>query len=106
MFGGPAKKAERLDAVLRELKDAQKELEDLRRQFQRWQLQSQAMWDLVKTRSGLDDKDLLEAVAQLEKTVGELPHDVNFCSHCGRVVQKNRRTCLYCESPVEGQVAF
>ena len=62
---------------------------------------TQAMWTLVKERTGLTDDDLMAAMAELDLADGRAdgrkrPAGPIDCPKCGRTNSRNRDFCIYC----------
>ncbi len=79
-------------------------------QLTRLALVCQAMWTLVQEKTGLQEKDLLERVTELDLRDGTLdgrytkpPID---CLKCGSKVARKFNRCLFCGEPSPAAAAF
>ena len=95
-FGGRGKAAEQAVEALTTAKTNQQELAWLKKQVQKQRAISEALWSLLKTKLPLADQDLAEAVARIEEAVRNQPKIAALCTQCGRALQENRPTCIYC----------
>lgn len=95
-FGGRGKAGEQAVEALTTAKTNQQELAWLKKQVQKQSLVAEALWNLVKSKLSLSDQELLDAVKQIEETVRNQPKVAELCANCGRAIQENRTTCIYC----------
>ena len=87
-------------------RQAQEEVADLRSRVERLQLTCQALWEVVRDNTALEDRYLLEKIQDVALRDGRLDAKVTgqaprTCSGCGKPVARIRATCLYCGAPVE-----
>lgn len=91
-------------------KDFSLEIRELRGEIQRLMLLNQAMWELVRSRLQLTDKDLDTKAHEVDMRDGvedgSITHTALKCPTCGRVSSSKHWRCLYCgqefEKPVMG----
>ena len=80
---------------------ATSEVMQLRREVNRLLMISEALWELVRDREGLTDKDLVRKIDEIDLRDGVLngrraqapPTD---CDQCGRTLPKRQPVCIYC----------
>ena len=80
---------------------ATNEVMQLRREVNRLLMISEALWELVRDREGLTDKDLVRKIDEIDLRDGVLngrraqapPTD---CDDCGRTLPKRQPVCIYC----------
>lgn len=69
-----------------------------------------AMWSLMREKTGLTEKDLLERVKQIDlmdgREDGKLKKTVLECRSCGRAMSSRHTRCLYCGAPNLKRSAF
>lgn len=74
----------------------------LEEQVGRLTLACTAMWTLLRQRVGVTDRELLEAIQEVDLRDGVLDGQYKppalTCPACGRRNNRRRRTCMYCES--------
>ena len=80
------------------------------KRFEKLGLVCQAMWVLIKEKTGLTDEDLLEMVTELDLKDGKLdgkytkpPVD---CPNCGAKICRKFNRCLFCGEEYSGGSAF
>ncbi len=88
----------------RDARDARTSLQDLEERVGRLTLACTAMWDLLRSRFGLTDQDLLDFIQEVDLRDGQPDGKHNprgrQCPGCNRVNNLRRRSCMYCESPL------
>jgi len=76
---------------------------DLGEKIDRLDLICRAMWELIRERSRLSEKSLLEKVEELgllsQSLHSEIKNIPRKCSKCGRKVPRASKRCIYCGSP-------
>lgn len=65
------------------------------------ELITEALWELLKEKTDLDETDLIERVAQIDIMDGKYDRkrrkvSVIKCKRCGRMNSKKHTQCLYC----------
>ena len=80
-------------------------VQDVNRLF----LMSHAMWTLMKDRCGLTDKQLLDAVQEIDLRDGKCDGKVAAgsprpCRACGRMLSRKAFVCMYCGAAVEREM--
>ena len=63
-------------------------------------LVSRALWELLGSKSGVEERDLVAKVAEIDLRDGQLDHSLRSpvfnCPNCGRKVNTRTRMCVYC----------
>ena len=81
----------------------------LERRLEKLSLVCQALWTLVRDRTGITEGDLLRRVQELDLSDGRLDGriaEAAVCAACGRTSSKRHARCLYCEAPRKAGSAF
>ena len=91
---GSASRAEsRATNIEYELKRTQEKIDSLA-------LTCQAMWELIRERTNLDESHIEEKMQEIDlrdgKADGKIGGTVEQCSGCGRTLNRRRGRCLYC----------
>lgn len=74
----------------------------LRKDVERLYMVVQAVWELVKERTDLEDKDLAERIREVDLRDGRedgkdaTQTAVSVCVRCGRTLEKGSSLCLWC----------
>lgn len=72
----------------------------LERRVSRLSLLCQAMWELLRERTEVTDKELSDKVLEVDlrdgHTDGRIAPQAAECPHCKRAVNGRRPTCMYC----------
>jgi len=75
-------------------------LQELQDALDRTTLVCEAMWTLLRDRTGLTEEDLVNRVNEIDLSDGKLDGKVRrggvCCPSCGRTVARRFRKCLYC----------
>jgi hypothetical protein len=78
-------------------------IEDLQQHVERLSLASQAMWELIKTRTALTEADLETKILEIDGRDGRIDGKINTqpisCPSCGRTTSSRRNTCVMCGAP-------
>ncbi len=63
-----------------------------------------AMWELLREKTGLTEQDLIERVAILDAkdgvADGKLTRGPTKCTKCNRTVLPKHQKCMYCGNPI------
>ena len=75
-------------------------IDQLEHRLEQQALVSRALWELLKKHSGLEERDLVAKVAEIDLRDGSLDHRLKSplldCPNCGNKVNARRRVCAYC----------
>lgn len=78
-------------------------IEDLQQHVERLSLASQAMWELIKSRTALTEADLETKILEIDARDGRIDGKINTqpisCPSCGRTTSSRRDTCVMCGAP-------
>jgi len=76
------------------------EVEDLQRKSEALTVACQALWELLRSRTGLTDREILEKMQEIDFRDGRLDGKIGStilrCPQCSRKNKSLRKTCLYC----------
>lgn len=90
--------------------DARLELQNLQRTTDALTLACQALWEIVRTQTGLDDQALLLKMEEIDVRDGTQDGKIKpapvQCPQCHRRTSSNRRECLYCGTPLPVEHVF
>jgi hypothetical protein len=79
---------------------AQASREQIEHRLEQQALVSRALWELLKKHAGLEERDLVAKVAEIDLRDGSLDHRLKSplldCPNCGNKVNARRRFCAYC----------
>ncbi len=81
----------------------------LERRLEKLSLVCQALWTLVRDRTGVTEDDLAKRVQEVDLSDGKLDGRVGGavdCPSCKRRYARSRDRCLYCETPRKGGSSF
>lgn len=89
--------------------DATHRVAKLEMRVEKLMLISEGLWNLLKQEHGYTDEMLINKVHEIDSEDGILNNRVavdppDRCPKCGKVLQKNRVTCMYCETVAETDV--
>lgn len=89
---------------------ARSEVQRLQMEVDRLTLVCRAMWSLLQDTSGLTEDDLMRRVEEVDlldgKRDGRVQPGIVTCGQCGRNNKPQRRSCMYCGSPLAAGSAF
>ena len=89
---------------------AQLRVRELEHRVERLALACNAMWNLLRSQTGLTDQQLQDKIKQMDTSDGvadgRLGHSLVQCPNCGRSVSPRRGKCIYCGSNCGDQSAF
>lgn len=86
------------------------QIKDLEHEVERLRLLSQAMWELLREKLGVEDADLEKKAQEIDLRDGIQDEKISRvplrCPRCGRISSSRHWKCLYCglefEKPVMG----
>jgi hypothetical protein len=82
----------------------------LRDAVDRLALINRAMWELLSTRAGVSELDLIAKVEEVDlrdgKADGKLERNVRTCAQCQRTLHKRHLACLYCGAKNDARDVF
>jgi hypothetical protein len=86
------------------------ELDALKRKSDALTLTCQALWEIVRTQTGLSDSALLERMRDIDvrdgKFDGHITPRVGHCRWCGRKNNPTRKDCMYCGAKLPAENVF
>lgn len=89
-----------INAISSETEIAKRQIETLESQLDRLHLITQGLWELVQTKTGLTDEELLAKIEEVDLRDGRLDGKIRpqpaDCDQCGRKVSIRTNSCLYC----------
>ncbi len=81
-----------------------------RNQFERLMLITEALWEILKEEHNYTDEILIEKLRIIDLKDGREDGRVllppSKCSHCNKTLEKGADVCIYCGSPVKGDVFY
>jgi hypothetical protein len=106
-----------LDEARRDALDAKSDItrqaeriHKLERGIGRLALISQALWELVRDRTGISEAELADKIQEVDLRDGTLDGAftarVSKCPKCARVVNSKRSRCIYCGEELTNQHVF
>lgn len=107
----PKKKSlEEIKDLSSNAKSAQQNVKDLTKQISHLYLITQAMWELIQTKTDLKETDLHEMINEIDKrdgvVNGRYTKSTDNCPDCERVVSPKTNTCIYCDIRVPRTKVF
>jgi hypothetical protein len=86
------------------------ELTQLRRKVDRFALTAQAMWELIKEKTELNEQDLVKRMDEIDlrdgTQDGKIGTEVIECPECKRPVSSARDVCMYCGAAIDRKHLF
>jgi len=86
------------------------ELDTLKRKSDSLTLACQALWEIVRTQSGLKDTAILEKMRDIDIRDGKLDSRITprvaDCPRCGRKSNASRKDCVYCGEKLPAENVF
>jgi len=81
------------------------EIFQLQRQVEHLMMITEALWTILKEKHGLEDKELLRRIVEIDLRDGQLDGRVAAtppepCPKCQRIVAKGSVRCMYCGEPL------
>ena len=89
-------------ATIRSTSTNKGRINELEIRYERLRLVTMAMWELLKTHTGLTESDLKKYIEELDMADGKLDGKIDQkkyftnCSDCGRKILKSALVCVYC----------
>ena len=85
-------------------------IDDLDAKVARLALACQAMWELMRDCSDLNEDHLKAKILEIDardgRVDGKMGSEVIDCPHCGQKTGTNRGRCVFCGETVEGSHSF
>ena len=80
---------------------AHREAQNVGAELDRLEMILEALWLLLKEKTGVTDEELVERIRQVDMADGKLdgkskPNATFDCLECGRTVSRRNLRCLYC----------
>lgn len=79
------------------------DISNLKQHVERLSLASQAMWELLKSRSDLTEEELDAKILEIDARDGRIDGKIGTppidCPACGRTTSATRDTCVVCGAP-------
>ncbi len=86
------------------------DIADVRKQIERLSLACQAMWELLRDRTGLTEQDIEAKILEIDARDGQVDGKIGTssfdCPACGRPTNSRRSSCLMCGAPFQRQHQF
>ena len=90
---------------------ATNQVEHLRREVNRLLMITEALWEIVRTKEGMTDAELVAKIDEIDlrdgaidgKRAKEPPKD---CPNCNRTLPRRQPTCIYCGTSAESRDPF
>jgi len=92
-------------------RQAHTEVTYLNQKVERLMMITEALWTILKETTEYTDEDLVEIIREIDLKDGKLDGKVaqeppELCPKCKRVLQKNKKNCIYCGSEIEIKDVF
>ena len=85
-------------------------IDNLTRHIERLSLASQAMWELLKSRSDLTEEELDAKILEIDARDGQVDGKMKtapiLCPSCARTTSATRDTCVLCGAPTRRKHQF
>jgi len=86
--------------------DQQYHIKQLEQSIDKLVLINMAIWNLLKTKTGLTEADLLKEMETIDLrdgvADGRITPSASLCPKCGRTVSSRHKRCLYCGQTMSG----
>ena len=83
---------------------------EIEKRLEKLLLLSQAMWELIKEKTDLTEKELAEKVTETDlrdgKLDGRYAKPLVKCNKCGSAICHKYHKCLFCGTPYEEETNF
>lgn len=76
----------------------------LKQKVEKLMLITEAMWLILKETTKCTDEELKEKMRQLDLKDDKLEVKASKCPKCGKILQKNMPSCIYCGTQNEQEV--
>ncbi|MGY8656155.1 MAG: hypothetical protein ACKVJX_21255 [Verrucomicrobiia bacterium] len=102
----------KVEEVANVLESQNAEINQVHRRLDRLGLACQAMWELLRDSTSIEEKDILARMEEVDLRDGVKDEKMTppslHCESCGRKGNPRRRMCVYCGGslPDEGRSAF
>ncbi len=91
-------------------KQAEDRVKELHQRLDHLTLYCQAMWELIRENTRLEEQDLLNKAREIDerdgKADGKIGVSVVSCPSCGRNSNSTKKACMYCGVELERQHIF
>lgn len=88
----------------------QGDLENLERRLDALVITCQALWEIIRTQTGLSDHAILEKMEEIDgrdgRVDGKISAGLSICPSCNRRSNAHRTTCLYCGAALPVKEVF
>ena len=88
----------------------QGEVDELKRRADGLTIACQALWEILRTRLGVDDQTILRQMQEVDQRDGQADGKIAtrpvVCPRCSRNSNSRRRTCVYCGAPLPAGHVF
>lgn len=78
--------------------------------FERLKMVNQAVWELLKERTSLEEKDLVDRIQEIDLRDGKEDQkhrpEAYTCTECNRTLKRGNNRCMYCGHQNEIQSVF
>ncbi len=86
------------------------DIADLKRHSERLSLACQAMWELVRERTGLTEDEIETKILEIDARDGRIDRKIAtrqlVCPSCGKPTNSRRTTCVLCGVPLPREHQF
>ncbi len=73
-------------------------------ELERMKTITEAMWELLKEKTGLNDEELKKKISLI--TIKRANQAVRNCPKCERIISAKSAKCVFCGEPVEKTLIF
>ncbi len=88
----------------------QNDVYDLSERLDALVLATQAVWEIVKEQTGVDDEKLIKKMEEIDLrdgvSDGKITATATMCPKCGRSNNSKRGSCIYCGEGLTGSSAL
>jgi hypothetical protein len=92
------------ESASRKAQSVEDKLDALSRRCDRLALACQAMWEILRERSGMADAEIEQKILEVDlrdgRVDGRISRSVVRCDSCGRNSNSTRPGCIYCGAPL------
>ena len=90
--------------------NAQWDLDDLKRKADALTLACQALWEILRSQTGLSDDVILRKIEEIDlrdgQADGRITQRLHACRKCNRQNKATRTACLYCGAKLPTENVF